>query len=486
MHLNEDIVILTNYIGGEQKAPTTGQYLDCTEPATAVVYGKAPASNSEDVEVAVRAAKSAQPGWKELSRWQRSEWLRKLADGIRDRAADFALAESDDTGKPLTTAERVDIPRAQKNFNFFADAGTQFYSESHSSATAINYTQRDPVGVVACISPWNLPLYLLSWKIAPALAAGNTVVAKPSEVTPFTAFMLGQVAEEIGLPAGVLNIVHGTGPQSGASLVTHPEIGAVSFTGSTATGRKIATGCAESFKKVSLEMGGKNATIVFADSDYPNILDEVVRSAFANQGEICLCGSRILVEESISSRFIRDFQERVAALRVGDPRDSKTDIGALVSQAHYQKVLQYIDLAKHEGGRILTGGRAAEVDGRCEAGWFVQPTVIAGLGNDCRTNQEEIFGPVVTIQSFKSLDEAVHLANNTRYGLSASVWTQNISTAQRVAANLQAGIVWINCWMERDLRTPFGGVKESGYGREGGFEALRFFTEPKNICIKYT
>jgi aminomuconate-semialdehyde/2-hydroxymuconate-6-semialdehyde dehydrogenase len=397
----------------------------------------------------------------------------------------FAEAESRDNGKPVGLAREVDIPRAIANLRFFATAILHWGSEAHiTDDVAVNYTDRQPAGIAGCISPWNLPLYLFTWKIAPALAAGCAVVAKPSEITPYTAFMLAERCMEAGFPPGVLNIVHGTGPKVGAAITAHPLIPAVSFTGGTATGARIAAVAAPLFKKLSLELGGKNAVLVFADCDFDRMITETVRSSFRNQGQICLCGSRILVERSIYDRFKVAFLERTKALRTGDPAQEDSDLGALVSEAHLQKVLGHVALAKEEGGRILCGGERLELAGNLRKGWYMGPTVIEGLGPQCRTNQEEIFGPVVTLQPFDTEEEAVENANGTAYGLASTLWTSNGTRMHRVAKNLKSGIVWVNCWMLRDLRTPFGGMKQSGVGREGGTEALRFFTEAKNVCIK--
>lgn len=477
---------LANLIDGQLRAPRTGAYLDVFEPATGKVYARCPDSDKRDVELAVQAAQRAAPAWAALSHDERARHLRRLADVVESRLDEFAREESRDTGKPVALARSVDIPRAVANLRFFAEAITQCPSEAHIDARALNYTLRQPVGVVGCISPWNLPLYLFTWKIAPALAAGNAVVAKPSEITPFTAFRLSELAIESGFPPGVLNIVQGTGPSVGSAIVEHPEVKAISFTGSTRTGKSIAAEAAKSFKKVSLEMGGKNPAIVFADAELSDAhLDTIVRSGFSNQGEICLCGSRLLVQRSIYEEFKRRYLEKVRALRVGDPQDESSDLGALVSGAHFDKVTGCIERAKAEGGRALCGAEAIKLDGRCKDGWFVAPTVIEGLPQDCATNREEIFGPVVTLIPFDDDDEASAIANDTEYGLAASLWTTNLSRAQRVAERLEFGIVWINCWMLRDLRTPFGGMKNSGVGREGGFEALRFFTESKNVCIAH-
>ncbi len=449
------------------------------------MFSKIPDSDERDVELALTAAEAAFDDWSTLDPTSRSRILSKIASLIDARFDELAEAESEDSGKPLSLAKRMDIARARDNFEFFASSVLQFGSESHNQkGNFINYTLRNPIGVVGCISPWNLPLYLFTWKIAPALAAGNCVIGKPSEVTPHTATILAEICIAAGLPPGVLNIVHGTGPKTGAAIVKHPRIKGISFTGSTRAGKEIAAIASPMFKKLSLELGGKNPVVIFADCDFDEMLATTVRSSFTNQGQICLCGSRIYVEQSIYEKFKNAFIEKTKQLVVGNPKSPDTKVGAVVSELHYNKILSYIDLAIEEGGTILCGGEAVHPEGECNKGWFIQPTIIEGLSPQCRTIQEEIFGPVVSIQPFITETEAVNLANNSDYGLAAVIWTNHLRRAHSMAEKIEAGIVWINCWLERDLRTPFGGMKNSGVGREGGWEALRFFTEPKNICIK--
>ena len=477
---------IENYIGGELVKPVSGEYLDNFNPATGEVYSHIPDSDAADVEAAVEAAKAAFPSWSRTSNEQRHGVLMRLVSLIERDLDELAAAECIDNGKPLTLARSVDIPRAVSNFKFYATAAMHTATEAHETVgQAINYTLRQPLGVAGCISPWNLPLYLFSWKIAPALAAGCTVVAKPSEVTPMTAYMLSKLCIEAGLPPAVLNIVHGLGPKVGSAIVEHKDVKAISFTGGTKTGEEIARIAAPMFKKLSLELGGKNPNIIFADCNYEEMLETTVRSSFSNQGQICLCGSRIFVERPMYEQFKSDFVERASKLKIGDPLEPGTDIGAIVSKQHYEKILSYIDLAKQEGGNITLGGNAVTLDGRCRDGWFIEPTIIDNLPHDCRTNQEEIFGPVVTITPFDTEHEVLHYANSVRYGLSATLWTENLSRAHRLSAQIESGIVWVNCWLLRDLRTPFGGIKDSGIGREGGFEALQFFTEEKNVCVKF-
>ncbi len=475
---------ILNYINGELKEPKNGKFMENMNPATGKAYSLVPDSNEADVLEAIAAAKTAFPAWSQTTVEDRVRFMRQIAAKIQERGAELVLAESTDSGKPVGVSSTVDIPRSQANFEFFADAMTQFHGETFQTDTrALNYVTYSPLGVVACISPWNLPLYLFTWKIAPALAAGNTVVAKPSELTPMTAYLLSEIAMEVGLPKGVLNIIHGRGPDVGAPMVNHPAIKAVSFTGSTATGRNIAQSVAGSFKKISLEMGGKNGNVIFADCDFDKAVASTVRSSFSNQGQICLCGSRIFVEKSIYEKFKTALVEKTKQLKQGDPLKAETQQGAVVSKDHQAKVLSYIEQAQHENAKILCGGKKAEMGGELAAGYFIQPTLIEGLSYQSKVNQEEIFGPVATLTPFETEEEVLKMVNSTKYGLAASVWTQDLKRGHRIAQGIESGIVWVNTWMLRDLRTPFGGVKESGVGREGGKHALEFMSEVKNICI---
>ena len=476
---------IQNYINGEMVAPLSNSYIDNYNPSIGEVYSLIPDSDEKDVDLATQAARAAFPLWSKTPKEERARILQKLASFIEVNLDRLAEAESRDNGKPLSLAKRVDIPRAAVNFNFYATGVLHYASESYAMEdTAINYTLREPIGVCGCISPWNLPLYLFTWKIAPALAIGNTVVAKPSEVTPYTAYLLSELCIEAGLPKGVLNIVHGLGHKVGAAITKHPDIPVISFTGGTVTGAEIIRTAGPMFKKMSLELGGKNPTIIFDDCDFEKTLSTTMHSSFANQGQICLCGSRIFVQRAIYEKFKIAFVEKTKKLKVGNPFEADSNLGAVVSQPHMEKVLSYVILAQEEGGTILTGGNQVHLDGEQKNGYYIAPTIIEGLSYDCRTNQEEIFGPVVTIMPFDTEEEVLRMANSTKYGLAATVWTENITKAHRVASNLHSGIVWVNCWLLRDLRTPFGGVKASGVGREGGFNAFEFFTEPKNVCIK--
>jgi len=472
---------IQNYINGKFIAPQAGKYFDNIEPAKGIAYSLIPDSQAEDVEEAVSAAQAAFPVWSGLSIEERGDWMMKLSNGIAARMTEFVEAESRDNGKPIKLAEHVDIPRAISNFKFFATGIQHFASESHEMVgVGINYTLRKPLGVVGCISPWNLPLYLFTWKISPAMATGNCVVAKPSEVTPYTAYLLCKVMEDINFPKGVLNIVHGFGHTAGDAIVRHELTKAISFTGGTNTGKTIA-----SIAAPMLELGGKNPNIIFDDCDFDEMLSTTVRSSFANQGQICLCGSRIFVQKGIYERFKTEFVEKIKKSKVSYPTDPKAQLGAVVSKSHMEKVLSYIELAKEEGGTILAGGHQVKLDAPYDQGFYIAPTLIEGLKFDCRTNQEEIFGPVVTITPFENEEDVLMMANSTDYGLSATIWTNDLKRAHNMANDIDAGIVWINAWLVRDLRTPFGGMKSSGVGREGGWEALKFFTEAKNVFVKY-
>jgi len=476
---------ILNFINGKLVHPFSGKFIDNLNPASGEVYSQLPDSSQKDVELAVRSAEKSFPEWSSCGAQKRASILNKVADLIEKNLEDFALAETNDSGKPITLSRTLDIPRAVSNFRFFASGIQHFASESHlMEGVSLNYTLRQPVGVAGCISPWNLPLYLFTWKIAPALASGCCVVAKPSELTPMTAFMLSKVCMEAGLPDGVLNIIHGYGNKGGQAICEHPSVKAISFTGGTVTGKTIAQTAAPQFKKLSLELGGKNPNLIFADCNFEEMLESTIRSSFSNSGQICLCGSRILVEEKVYAKFKKAFVERTERLRIGDPLEESTDLGSLISKNHFEKIMTYIESARKDGGKILTGGKQVKLNGRCRKGHFIEPTIIEGLDENCKINQEEVFGPVVTLIPFKTEEEALHIANCTPYGLASMIWTQDIARAARTAQKIQTGIVWVNCWMVRDLRTPFGGMKNSGVGREGGWEALRFFTEPKNVCIK--
>jgi aminomuconate-semialdehyde/2-hydroxymuconate-6-semialdehyde dehydrogenase len=479
------MITIQNYINGQFLDSGSKKTLENINPSQGKVFSTIPDSDSTDVEQAIHAANNAFLDWSLLSFEKRFDYLLAIAHMIEARMDEFVQAESMDNGKPTWLARQADIPRAISNLKFFAAAQMNFPSESHHTpGQGLNYTLRKPLGVVGCISPWNLPLYLFTWKIAPALAAGNTVVAKPSEVTPYTAYLLTKVCAEIGLPAGVLNVVHGLGSTVGASIVASPKVKAIAFTGGTSTGRYINGECAKTFKKVSLELGGKNPNIIFNDCNFDEMLATTIRSSFTNQGQICLCGSRIFVQKGIYEQFKNAFVSKVRELKVGDPR-TEVNLGSIVSEVHMEKILNYIDLAKKEGGSILIGGNRLFLEGECKDGFFIQPTVIEGLSHLCQVNQEEIFGPVVTLIPFDTEEDAIEMANSTPYGLACTIWTDTIQRAHRVAEKIDSGIVWVNSWMVRDLRTPFGGMKESGVGREGGFEAMRFFTETKNVFIKY-
>lgn len=481
------MIHIQNYIDGHFSNPLNNQFIDNINPSNGEVYGSIPRSMKEDVDCAVDAAATAFKNWSSSSQEYRSMVLLKISELIENNLADLALAESIDNGKPLHLSTAVDIPRAASNFRFFANAITQFSSESHESQgrNTINYTLRKPIGVVGCISPWNLPLYLFTWKIAPALAAGNCVVAKPSEVTPMTAYLLSEICKEAGLPDGVLNIVHGYGHEVGQAIVEHPKVKAISFTGGTATGQAIARTAAPLFKKLSLELGGKNPNLIFADCDHDKMMATTLRSSFANQGQICLCGSRIYVEDYIYEKFKADFVEKVKQLKVGHPVEDNVNLGALVSKAHLEKVQSFVQYAKESSdAEILYGGEQLKLD-KYPNGYYMTPCVIELKDNLCKLNQEEIFGPVVSIMPFKNEAEALQLANESKYGLSCTIWTQNLNRSMRLSNQIESGIIWVNTWLNRDLRTPFGGMKQSGVGREGGLEALRFFTEPKNVCIDF-
>lgn len=479
------MIQIKNFIDGEFCDAKSKKTIESINPAKNLCIASLPDSSSDDVDAAVLAAEKAFVRWSKTDAKKRANILYQIADLIEENLDDLAYCESIDQGKPLWLAKEVDIPRAAENFRFFAGAILHESSDFYKSSDDVyNYSLRQAFGVAGLISPWNLPLYLLTWKIAPAIACGNTCIAKPSEMTPLTAFKLSELLQVSDLENGVVNIIHGYGHSVGDAITSHPKIPLISFTGGTETGKKVYHNAVKGFKKVSLELGGKNPSIIFADADYEKVLNTTVHSAFRNQGEICLCGSRIYVEEELYDRFLSDFVEKVKNLKVGDPLDESSNLGAIVSEAHYKKVLSYIDLAKEEGGRIECGGRAAEqLNDENKDGFFIEPTVITGLKPSCRVINEEIFGPVVTISSFKSDADVIKLANGTSYGLAANIWTKNLKRAHRLSAEIDSGIIWVNTWMNRDLRTAFGGMRHSGVGREGGRYSLEFFTKVKNVCI---
>ena len=481
-----DIVELSNYINGEWRQAICEHWIEDYSPANGSLIARIPCSSSEDVDAAVSAAQDAAEGWASLSILERADWLDNIADALENRAEEVAQLESLDTGKPISLARSVDAARSVANFRFFAEQGREFEAEIFEMGDATNKVVYKPVGVAGLITPWNLPLYLLSWKVAPALLMGNTVVAKPSEMTPMTASLLAEVMEEVGLPIGVFNLVHGNGLDSGAPLTSHPGVDLVSFTGGTETGRQVAKSASGGFKKLSLELGGKNATIIRADVDVEAMMPRIVRASFLNQGQVCLCGSRILIDEAIYDTFVEAFLEAVSDMIVGDPADEETQLGALISEEHRDKVLSYIDLAEEEGGDILCGGGApVGIPSAFENGYWVSPTVIDGLAPDSRCATEEIFGPVVTLHPYSGDDEAIEIANMTDYGLAGSIWTADVEAGSAMAEKIDSGMVWVNCWLHRDLRVPFGGVKNSGIGREGGRWSLGFFSEAINICVKH-
>ncbi len=474
---------LMNYIAGEFVRQSSEDWMDVFEPATGKQFAKVPHSGPQEVDQAVAAARAAQPSWGALSHSVRADWLDRIADSLEAKYEDIAALESRDTGKPIVLARAVDAYRSVANFRFFADLVREQGVERFEMSDATNIVVSKPVGVAALITPWNLPLYLLSWKVAPAIGMGNTVICKPSELTPMTANLLMETIHEVGLPSGVVNLVHGDGISAGAPLTSHPDVDLVSFTGGTATGAKVAAAASPQFKKLSLELGGKNASIIFADCDLEKTVEGVTRAAFLNQGQVCLCGSRILIEDSIYDEFVERFVDSVESMKIGDPSHESTQLGALISAEHLQKVEGYVSIAREEGGEVLTGGSPC-LPKEFENGNWMAPTVIGGLPVDSRCSTEEIFGPVVTIHRFETEQEAVDIANNTRYGLAGSVWTSDLEKGRRVAEGIHTGMVWVNTWLHRDLRVPFGGVKDSGVGREGGRWSLGFFSEPLNICLK--
>ena len=476
------MILVRNYVNGI--FVDSKETIEDINPATSEVIATIPRSNLNDVNEAVLAADKARDNWSSLSLDERRKWLEKIANALEARSEEIAKLESLDTGKPIKIARAVDASRSVANFRFFAEFSKDFHEQKFLMEDATNHVIFKPVGIAGLITPWNLPLYLLSWKIAPAIVMGNTVVAKPSELTPLTANLLAEVFDEVGLPAGVVNIVHGFGHETGQAIVSHPLVNLISFTGGTITGKKVAETAAPMFKKLSLELGGKNATIVLDDVNLDSAIPEIARSGFLNQGQVCLCGSRILVSDKIWDDFLEKFIEYVSNMKVGNPSSDDSDLGALVSLSHRDKVESYIHLAEREGGEILYGGKRPSLESPFDEGSFLEPTIVSNLDYQSRTATEEIFGPVVTLHKFEKDEDAVEMANCTEYGLAGSVWTSDSARGKSLAEKIETGMVWINTWLHRDLRVPFGGVKNSGVGTEGGRWSLSFFSQPVNICVK--
>ncbi|WP_299451420.1 2-hydroxymuconic semialdehyde dehydrogenase [uncultured Pigmentiphaga sp.] len=479
---------LRNFIGGRFEDGI--RTFDKLNPANGELIARVHEAGRDQVDAAVAAARRALPAWAAMSVKQRTDYLYALADGIERRFDDFLEAEIGDTGKPVGWARQIDIPRGAANFRAFAEIARTLDMESYMTDTpdgrqALNYAYRKPLGVVGVISPWNLPLLLFTWKVAPALAFGNTVVAKPSEVTPSTATLLAEVAMEVGLPEGVFNLVHGFGPNSaGEFITTHEDIDGVTFTGESATGAAIMKAVAPGVKPVSFELGGKNAALVFEDADFDQAVAGVANSVFANCGQVCLCTERVYVQRPIFDRFVQALKREAEKLVLGRPMDPATTMGPLVSHEHREKVLSYMRLAVEEGATVVTGGGVPQFGDERDNGAYIQPTIWTGLPETARCIKEEVFGPVCHIAPFDTEEEAIALANDTKYGLAAAVWTTNLVRGHRVAQAMQVGLAWVNCWFLRDLRTPFGGSGLSGIGREGGRHSLHFYTEPTNVCVK--
>ncbi|NSL50576.1 aldehyde dehydrogenase [Calidifontibacillus erzurumensis] len=474
-----------HFINGKYLPSFNGKTFNNINPATEEVLGSVAEGGKEEVDLAVQAARRALKGpWKYTTVEERSKLLRRIGDLILERKEELAYLESLDTGKPFSLAKTVDIPRAAYNFHFYADYIIGVNTDANEqNDIALHYTLRRPVGVIGIIKPWNLPLLLLTWKLAPALAMGNTCVIKPAEWTPITATVLMEIMKEAGLPDGVANLVHGFGTNSaGAAISEHPDVDAISFIGEPSTGAAIMRSAAQNLKKLSFELGGKNPNIIFADANIDDCIDTTIRSSFVNQGEVCLCGSRIYVERPIFDLFMEKFIAKTKELKVGDPLNPETTTGALISKEHYERVFSYIEIAKADGAKIHVGGKRPE---GLEKGYFLEPTIITGLDKNSRCVREEIFGPVVTVAPFDTEEEVICEANDTHYGLAATVWTSDLKRAMRITRSLEAGVIWVNTWFLRDLRTPFGGMKHSGIGRTGGMHSIDFYSEFSNVTIKY-
>ena len=474
-----------HFIDGQFVESLNKKTFNNVNPVTEEVYATVAEGGAEEIDLAVKAAKRAfkEGPWGKMSTQERSKIIRKIGDILEERQEEIAQLESIDTGKHLKFSRHVDAPRAAANFHFFADfmlsVGTEaFQDEVHG---AINYGFRRPIGVVGLIQPWNLPLFLLTWKLAPALAAGCTVVIKPSELTPMTATKLMEIIKEAGVPDGVVNLVHGFGAGAGSAINKHPDIAGIGFIGQVSTGARIMQEAAPTLKKLSFELGGKNPNIIFADVDIDEVVDGTIRSSFTNQGEVCVCGENIFVERSVYAEFVEKLAAKTRELKVGNPFDMDNDQGALVAKVHYDKVMSYLKVAEEEGGTFVTGGKSPE---GLDKGYFVEPTIITGLDSTSRIAREEIFGPVVAVIPFDTEEEVIEIINDTRMGLSNTIWTNDVRRAHRVAQSIESGLSYINCWFVRDLRTPFGGTKDSGLGRVGGVHSWEFYTELTNICVK--
>jgi aminomuconate-semialdehyde/2-hydroxymuconate-6-semialdehyde dehydrogenase len=489
-NVQTDLKEVKLFIDGEYVASSSNSIFEVKNPATQEVIAHVHEASEEDVDRACKAARRAfeEGPWRTMSVAERCGKIRRMAEIILERKEELARLEALDVGKPYPVALEREIPRAAHNLSFFADFMEQQGGETYPMGEEfLNYTRYEPVGVASLITPWNLPFMLTTWKLGPCLAAGNTAVIKPAETTPLTVSLLGEIAKEAGIPDGVVNIIQGFGPNSaGAYMTTHPDVDLISFTGETSTGKAIMKAGADSLKKVSFELGGKAANIIFEDANLDKAIPVSIQAAFMNSGQVCLAGSRILVQRGIFDEFVERFKKAASELVVGDPQDSSTNMGPVVSEEHYNKVTSYLDIAKEENSTLVYGGKRPDLPDHLKDGYYLEPTIYIQEDPNARISQEEIFGPIVTLIPFDTEEEALEIANNTEYGLNGVIWTDNLQRAHRISHNVRAGTIWVNCWFVRDLRAPFGGFKKSGVGREGGLHSLEFFSEAKNICIALT